>query len=167
MHDRHFLVLIYKLLFQKKYPLDEYDIQLDPRTPPIKNLKYLPDIIITKDGNVVLWVEVGKLEHAKAVAVLDLIGTEKFHHIPYEHALFRLPTDKQNQPSLDYAKTKNQNIVTQLSDLEKKQVQQALQDSNFSQPLAAHQLGITVRQIRYRIQKYNLTQFIKTFGASL
>ncbi len=52
--------------------------------------------------------------------------------------------------------------VDSLKEMEKTRVIEALQRNNWIQARAAHELGITLRQMGYRVKKYGLGQLIKS-----
>ncbi len=62
-----------------------------------------------------------------------------------------------NLPAINTHTTPSNNLSTQTQALEKEQISQALISNQWNQSATARQLGITLRQLRYRIQKYNIT----------
>ncbi len=52
-------------------------------------------------------------------------------------------------------------LPSQISYLEKKRIIEALKECNFNQTKAAKLLGLTRRQLNYRIKKYNLYKYLK------
>ena len=151
-HDRNLLILVYKILLADKYPTKDYNIIFDPRIRPIEELAYLPDILIYKYNNLVLWVEVGRLAHDKAVNVIDAVGNHRFMHIPYTHDIFSLDKELPRTFISCYSDLKT------LEDANKGRVKDfieyTLSMNDNSKQKAAKALGISFESLRYRLSKY-------------
>ena len=91
-HNKYLLALIYNVIFARAYPSSEYIITIDPRFRPVPDLPYLPDILISHDGTIELWIEIGNLQHHKAQAVQARLGNKVLCHLSYSHPIFTIGT---------------------------------------------------------------------------
>jgi Nif-specific regulatory protein len=56
---------------------------------------------------------------------------------------------------------KEDDSLSKLEEIEKREVVVALERSNWVQSQAARELGLTLRQMGYRVKKFGLERFIK------
>ena len=61
-------------------------------------------------------------------------------------------------PSEGKQSTSNSNLLKKTTDMEADELEKALNQNKWNQSAASRQLGITLRQLRYRCQKYGLTK---------
>lgn len=97
-HDKHLLILVYKILFQKEYPTSKYLVSFEPKLKFSESPHYRPDILIIEKHyhigsvvsleNIVLWVEIGELKEDKKQYIISVIGKERLRHISYGHSIF-------------------------------------------------------------------------------
>ncbi|MEO0278827.1 MAG: sigma 54-interacting transcriptional regulator [candidate division WOR-3 bacterium] len=70
---------------------------------------------------------------------------------------YDLPTFIIKEPSSDFIKSpQNNSLLDEIKDIEKRRIEDALRISNYNQAQAARILGITQRQIGYKIRKYGI-----------
>jgi len=154
-HDKRFLVLLYKVLFAPTYPQPEFNVLIQPTRRPIEDLYYIPDILIAKGKEVVLWVELGNLPYDKATKVIEFIGEYRFRQIPYNHPLFDLH-DLQTPETFKFTGTQS---ATDFDNFQRRNETAMLEKAlakHRSVNKAAEAVGLTPRQFRYRVEKYGI-----------
>ena len=131
-HGKPFLTLLYKMMFKKKYPQEKYNIIFEPTKRIMDDLYYLPDIFISQNNHLVLWIEVGKLDFYKAQKVIEFIGEDHFCHVPFYHPVFSLdPVEPESQaiePPKPGIATGKMYLEKDLRDLEAKTIRDALKE---------------------------------------
>lgn len=150
-HDKHLLILVYKILFQKKYPTSKYMVIFEPKLSLSLKPHFRPDILIVNKKcnsqkevdlkDVVLWIEVGQLNELKHQFIFHLLKGLRFIHISYNHSIFNL---------LDENTLYFQNLN------EKTLLWEALNNNRFSLVKTAQEMGLTYRALRYKLEKFNL-----------
>ena len=144
LHDKQMLVLLYKRVFADEYPQGKFEIILDPPYRPIDTLPFKPDILISQDGKLVKWIEIGHLTYEKGRMLIDAIGSDVFCHIPYSHPIFDIKSaDKADKLCL----TNGYDIIASLQMAEVTEVKQALKANRFHFKKTATFLNLTLRQL--------------------
>lgn len=167
-HDKHALILLYKLVFQDRYPADEYEITFDPNNRPISALPFLPDILITQNRSIIKWIEVGQLPYAKGVAVIEHIGQDRFLHIPYTDPIFSLTyVHPLNDARIIGPEEDNLSIKRATKRVERDLIQKALDLAQGNRSQAAQLLEISRPALLDKIRKFDLDKQLTDHEAQL
>lgn len=158
-HDRNMLVLLYRLVFSEEYPSNDFDIEIDPGRRPVQELPYLPDILISRNGALVKWVEVGKLSYQKGAALVKYLEKDCFCHVPYDHDVFQLNEAKSDILTSEKSGSFDLLAGTQMQEIDT--IKEALTFNHYHLQKTAKFLSLTFRQLRYRIAKYGLRDWVK------
>jgi len=165
-HDRKMLVLLYKMVFAKTYPADTFNIIIEPKSRPINDIYYIPDILITKEDKIIFWIEVGSLAYEKAKTLIAYLGKDRFIHIPEGHTLFKLDytedgstlTPEPLQGSDMFVWKNHSDFEQTFRQQEVELIEQAILDSMGSLHLAGAKIGLSMRQLRYKMDKYGINK---------